>query len=151
MDQRMKTGDLKWFSMKAGGSNDVIYPILPDSSGVPKYVLQPSNFPGFLSGVDAAVDLVKLVKTCQTGKSDEIVKVGKGFAELLNVYADWQSSVPPFSGMERGLQSVLDNIDLDMEEPLKVSGHTLVFSSDRGGNNNSTDCSMASSPFPPNL
>jgi len=115
----MKMGELKWFSMWTGPKGDkLIYPLIPNRPD--SVVNQRSNFPGFLSGIDAGFDIARLVKVCQGKEMNEVLAVASEFAALLNVFADWQASIPPFSAEARGLQSVLDNIDSDMDGPLKV-------------------------------
>jgi len=125
LDQRMKIGDLKWFSIKSGGtSGTVTYPVIPGTGPIQEVANKPSNFPGFLAGIDAGVDIYRLVKVCQGKDTAAILEVANEFAEKLNIFANWQASVPPFSSEARGLQSILDNIDSDMAEPVKV-GETI--------------------------
>jgi len=87
-----------------GGKEKLSYPLLPDNPN--SIVNQRNHFPGFLSGIDAAFDTYRLVKVCQAKDMNEILAVTSEFAEMLSIFADWQSSIPPFSAEARGLQSV---------------------------------------------
>ena len=124
MDQRMKMSDLKWFGAKTGpterNGGDLTYPTrvfprggrwdrLPDTSA-------PATFTGFLSGIDIAIDIFRLVDTAaKFGDLDPSI------TEAFSNYSAFQSGLPDTAATKLGLQSVLDNVDSDLHTLLDVS------------------------------